>query len=614
MLRQLFTCIIPFLLCKLSLAQTDTSLFKSPDSTTFYSFYSAFDTCCSLSAEVFFQSSIPFWLYDVVPLYRDAAFNGNIASFRFNFSDPLPLTDSVFNIVPFFSHLFLKKNSFKSSVSQHPASSAIYTWGLKKEQTFHIYHTQRLAKQFAVNIYYNLLSAPGLYQRQRTNQQHFWSQFVWLQKDRKALISGGVTHNNILQNENGGIKHIENFTDTSVISREFIPVHIFQAERKIKQQQWYLDQHYRIFSDSAFFPLILSLQSGFSPTTHVFTDAAPDVTFYTIVFDTTATYDSCRHQSFWQKVIISNIFPFEQQISKKRVQFIFGASYNYDQINQDTTSGRFRWFEIFSRCSFRLPYRMNALFDVKYRSGEYVDGNYHLGMRIQKDFDKILQSISLSYSYDQLAPLYVFTYLKTNHSYWNNQFPLQYHHHFAVHTFLGNVSLRAGATLMRNFVYVNSYGIPDIFRDMIALYNIQVHINEEIGLLYASLKFMYQRSTQSDVFSVPEFYVQPQVGINWRMFNAVLHCFAGSEFFWFSSFYAPRWMVAQGLFAQQYIMKIGNYIYPSVFFGARLKRVRFFAHLDNITAGLLPVSYFAMPDYPRFDRFFRWGINWTFYN
>lgn len=614
MLKFFFSLLLYFLLIGFASAQTDTSHFKSPDSTSFYQFFSSYDTVKSKSPLLFFTDTISFWIYNVLPLYRNANFNGNIASFRILHRQDDFISDSVFCLVPFFSNLLLKKNSFTSTISSHPATVAIYTWGLKKEQTFQIYYTQRISSQLALNLFYNLLNAPGIYQRQKTNQHHFWSQLNWLNKKKNKFISTGIVTGKILQNENGGIKYLKDFEDTTIYSREFVQINLLTAERRIRQSKYYLDQYYKIISNNSNFNLIISFQSFLSSTKHVFEDLHPDTTYYNVIFNNTLTYDSVYHQSFGQSLIFSNVFPFEYNKKNKMFNWLCGITYHHDNILQKAIEYKFNWFDFVSRFTGILPFAIALELHAKYSIGEYLNNNKSFGVLLKKDLIKVKHSAGISYDYKKFSPYWIYSHTSTNHSYWNNIFPLQEQHKLILFVRMKSVSFEARTYLLRNFVFVNTIGVPDIFDKQLFVYTFRFKIHLEKKYIFTVMNFDYQKSSFDNVLRFPELYTDIRVGFSWQMFRGALRCFMGVEMFWFSAFYAQRWLVPEGLFANQDSIQIGEYLYPSIFLGLNLKRVRFFAHLDNVASGIYPIKYYAMPYYPRFDRFFRWGISWTFFN
>jgi hypothetical protein len=113
---------------------------------------------------------------------------------------------------------------------------------------------------------------------------------------------------------------------------------------------------------------------------------------------------------------------------------------------------------------------------------------------------------------------------------------------------------------------------------------------------------------------LPLFYAQLKAGIEFPMFKKALTAFFGLEGIYYSPFQADIWSVPAGLFQLQNDVETGGFLYPSVFAGFNIKRARIFVMLENISSGFFQMNYYAMPAYPRYDMFFRWGVSWSFYN
>ena len=82
----------------------------------------------------------------------------------------------------------------------------------------------------------------------------------------------------------------------------------------------------------------------------------------------------------------------------------------------------------------------------------------------------------------------------------------------------------------------------------------------------------------------------------------------------FTEFMGFAYMPATSLFYNQNIRKTGGYPIADIYLSAKLKRVRFNLKINHANDAIFPRNNFLVLHYPLPDRYFTFGLAWSFYD
>jgi len=561
-----------------------------------------------------FNYNIPFFFSNFSSIDKLASFNGNAGSFKKSFSQ----TDFInnndhFSLLPFSQHLITNTQNFQPVLADYPASNAFYSSG-KGEQHFNVFHTQKIDSSFAITINYKLLTAPGLYTNQRTNQSAFSAFITYISKNHKYAAWAGVVTNKIQQKENGGIAIKEEFEDSVLYDRQFTLVNFITAERTFKQSEVFFQNYYKISKNTSILPLVVGLKTERKGSHNIFADTDPMNSPYPqVLLDSLITYDSTRIFLYTNTISFSNFSPIDSL--KPNFRYWFAYSHINVFMNQSKMLKRFEAGKFNAGVYAQLPAEISVSAFVDFYKGNFNDNNYSFQAVLRKNFNKgFVKEAIAGVTSDLRDPLFVYKQYVSNHFVWDNDFNTvkQNSLYAFVNTNLG--SLKATYVVLNDYVCLNETLLPEQYSKAISLLNVHFHSIVTPGIFYIESTAGMNSVSKDSPLRLPSMYAEVKTGIQFPMFRHALKAFLGVESVYFTSFQADTWSPATGLFAIQNQNEIGSFLYPGVFAGVNLKRARLFVMLDNVAAGFLPLNYYAMPGYPRYDRFFRFGLSWSFFN
>jgi hypothetical protein len=528
---------------------------------------------------------------------------------HFNF-----ISDNYFSILPFHDHLLIVPSEIYPTVSVLPATNVFYSSGLKKEQQFCFYHTQKIDSTISLSIKYNILSAPGLYANQRTNQAQFYAALLFLPKHQLYSGFAGIVTNKMQQKENGGLAMPSEFEDSVIFSREYALVNFHAAERKYNDISFFLKQYFRIVKNESRFPVVIGHFSEYSRKRNVFYDLDPlNSPYPAVLIDSVQTLDSVFIHVLTNRLTLSNFIPSDSLLPA----FRYFAEFRYQSAGYRQMEDTIPYFRksIHGGIIWKLPQSFTFSSNAALYIGEYNKDNFSLDINFaRKNNNDFINNTGLSAKAELLDPQFVYQYLNSNHYFWDNNFGPQRQVSISAWISSRFAKMNFSYIQLTDFVYGSAHDVPAVFSETFGYVHADIHSVLKPGKFYIETTAGVNLLPDSVPVRLPMFYGKLRAGIEFPMFHGALRCFFGAEALYFTEFYADTWLLPAAIFRNQDNITIGNYIYPGLFVGINIKRARLFAMLDNAAAGFLDMNYYSMPYYPRFDRFFRWGISWSFYN
>ncbi len=558
--------------------------------------------------------NLPFFFYRYSSVNPLSIFNGNAGSFAKSFEQSYIISDDYFNPLPFHQHLLTDMERVFPVIAQNPSSNVFYSSGQKKEQHFYLFHSQRIRPELSFTLNYNLISAPGLYTSQRTNQSHFYGYLIYKHKNNRYAVTGGVTQNKIQQKENGGIAMAEQFEDSTLYDRQFALVNFLTAERTYRDVKVYVKEFYKITKSEAQLPFVIGHTSSLKTMKNVFSDTDPLNSPYPNVWlDSLETYDSTYVFQLTNELSLSNFSPLDS--IKPDFQWWLGYQLQHSNFKQRGDKETFTRSMVRGGIQMMLSSSVNFNVRLNYYNGKYNHSNYHAIAELSRKFNsKFIRTTGVQLSSSAMDPLFLYQRNTSNHYIWSNQFLPQKQQSIAVILKTLVAELNLSYKLLSDHVYLNEFAFPEQDSNSTGMFHAHLKSVLTPGRFYIESQFGINALPEDATVRLPAFYALMKAGIEFPMFKNTLKAFVGIEGLYFTKFYSDTWSPSTGLFHLQDRKEIGNYVYPGVFVGIHLKRARIFVMMENVTAGLFDMDYYAMPAYPRYDRFFRWGLSWSFFN
>ena len=138
-----------------------------------------------------------------------------------------------------------------------------------------------------------------------------------------------------------------------------------------------------------------------------------------------------------------------------------------------------------------------------------------------------------------------------------------------------------------------------------------------LGPLNWESQVTYQTSTDEEVMPLPKLSLYSNLYLLFRIAK-VLRVELGGDVRYFTSYYAPTYSPALGMYANQpeaERIEVGNYPIVDVYANLHLKHTRFYfmaSHVNYSKSG--SGSKFLVPHYPVNPFVIRLGLSWNFFN
>ncbi len=561
-----------------------------------------------------FSYNLPFFYYMYSSVNPLSVYNGNAGSFSLPFkADPL-VSENYFLLLPFHQLLLYNSKNIPLYISEFPATNAFYSSGKNKEQHFHVVHSQKIDSCLFFTLNYKLINAPGLYTNQRTKQGHFFGYVIYRHPNNRFNATAGIAQNKILQRENGGIAYPRQFEDSVLYNRQFTSVNFTSAERCYRDVSIFLKQYYCITGKETSFPLYIGYEGDVNFQKNIFSDSDPANNPYRYIFlDSTKTYDSTYISTFSNKVTLSNFSPSGTNLPAFR--YWLGFNNSNSKIQQFGNRDIFHNNSIEIGAYLNLSSQIGLSPEIRYFTGPYNVSDYKAGIALNShNIPPFIKQAVLRFSVLNIHPQYVYQHFYSNHAIWHTDFEAQNSLAISLDILTKFIRFDAGYFSVKNLVYLDEQQFPAQLSEKTGVFHAEISGNYSAQKFYSEGTIGTNLISKDSPYRFPEYYLQLRVGYQFPMFRKALLVFVGAENIWFSEFPANSWSFVTGMLYLQNEVKIGNYQYPGLFLAIKIKRARIFAMVDNITAGLSETNYYAMPSYPRYDRFFRWGISWSFFN
>ncbi|MCT4616399.1 MAG: putative porin [Marinifilaceae bacterium] len=499
----------------------------------------------------------------------------------------------------------------------------------RSENLVHILHTQNITPEWNAGVVYDLISADGQYQNQKTNIYNMGF-FTSYKKDRYGLnLVTNVNRGTI--EENGGIANDTLLTNTSDKS-ENIQVNLENSNTKIINVNLLLNHSYGVGNAQlnpkgkdtiVSYPLNLVHSLNYRKDSWAYKEDVADKEFYKNTYLSENTFDKVDrslikntfrivfHESKWtnSKTNIGISNEFETYRQRKEISKYSLAIKERKLDNTSLIAGFEGKLKKLIDWNFNLDYSL-----IGYRNGE-LKANGYLLKSLKKD------SINNTYvkayaSIDKLKSSPIYDEYFGNHQTWKNNFDKQTELKLGVEFFAKkiNLGLKLQANLLKNYIYWNQEALPTQANEDIMIYSAVLNKDFKAGNFCFSQKLVGQSSSKSDLINLPDLSVYSDNYYYNDFFGGALDIKTGFSVRYNTEFYAPAYMPSNGQFYNQKIKKLADYPKIDIYFNFRIKRTRLFIMMENLNSSFGTRDYFSSLHYPINQRMLKYGLVWNFYD
>ncbi|MCX6268476.1 MAG: hypothetical protein NTW16_14150, partial [Bacteroidetes bacterium] len=475
----------------------------------------------------------------------------------------------------------------------------------------------------------HVMSAPGAYNRQKTNHIHFVLTSQFFTKNKRYGVIANLTFNRLRNYENGGIKYDSLFQDNLEPNRIVIPVNLYTAQNRIRESNFFMKHYFDLTRHpknekdttlgmrkrtelgrlSYSFQYVRQIQN--------FIDRQPDSGFFPPpVLDTVFTYDSLTVKKIINQVTWSNP-SFKPNNTLRVFQIEAGIRQQYSEVALHGRKDYFRQLIPIAKIDFR-PFsslRLEAIGD--YVLGDYNEGDISLKVALSTVLgnpNRNIGILAITGNYRLQQPGWFYAHYQGNSYQWDTTWLKQ-----------GLISggakysfkfFETGLNISRinNFIYLDTASQPRQYTPEFGY--VQWYLNGEIDLWRFKLKtqLVYQTVQGTTLLRLPAFMGNLTVYFTQPLFHGAATLQPGLNFFYNTAYYADNYNPALRSFNLQDKKEIGNYLYMDIFINLKIQRARFFFTYTHLNASFMGRDYYTTPNYPMQDGAFKFGIAWRFHD
>ena len=505
-----------------------------------------------------------------------------------------------------------------------PTTAFYYHNGMSSGGTLQTTYTQNIGKRFNFAIEYMGLRSEGLYQREIASSNNTIFSAHYLSKNSKYEVFAHFIHQNISNEENGGIANLDNFTsgDSRFNSRKNLTVNLHNTYTRMAARRFYFSHYFAPF-DVEKFPFKLSHTIFYQTNKYFYTQDGTENYYSSSLITDYPTNSKKKSTKFSNTVSLlfdNEAFRAEGGIRYQNISYRAFYPLIISGVKEDSKFQENR-LGLVGNLKIKLWDKINLNSDLEISSGKAF-GNY-LNSENNLTFEPIEgYSIGGHVKFKSAVPS--FNYLM-NASFYQD-------YNFKYSDFKNQNVLEIGADL--NLKWFDTKLFANYFRiGQLAYFDSSakpqqntssVNISQvggEATFTYRKFNFNAKVLVQNvlnnkDLLPLPEFIGRANVYYQSKIFKKAAEIQTGIKAYYFSKFAS-----------QQYFPILNEFILPStdsysiggrpivdVYFNMKVKRMMIYAEAQHLNTTFMKNRSYAAPFYPVADFRLNLGLVWYLFH
>ncbi|MCT4628478.1 putative porin [Winogradskyella sp.] len=528
---------------------------------------------------------------------------------------------------------YIEKDSIKYYEVPTPWTRLTYKTAFEQGQMLDAFFTVNLSKQFNFSIAYKGLRSLGNYQNALTSSGNFRFTYNYKSKNSRYKTNGHIVLQDLLNQENGGIKDedIENFTsgDEEFIDRSVFDMNFENAESVLEGRRFFFNHSYDIITEKDSLTnnkLTLVNEISFEDKYFQYSQSSPTSGYFGDYFNNSIN-DKVTLEDFKSKLYI-------EYFNNVLGELNFGI--NYSDVNYGYNSVVVFPDEI-------IPNRIKANYfgvDASYKKninsflleskaslnlsdefvGSFIDAQ--LGLKLNDDI-KISAGINIS------SKLPNYNYLLYQSDYTNyNWYSFDDYKNINTQQFRFNIKSRKffnaflDISNIENYTYFNLEEInegrriikPQQYNSSIQYIRLKGQREFRLGNFALDNTIMYQNViSDSDVLNVPSLITRNTLYYTNDIFKKAMKLQTGVTFNYFTKYNMNGYDPVLAEFYTQNETELGGFPRLDFFINAKIRQTRIFFKAEHFNSSFTGYDYFSAPNHPYRDFTIRFGLVWDFF-
>ena len=511
-----------------------------------------------------------------------------------------------------------------------PLTELVFKSAFEQGQLIDAFFTVNTSPQVNFSVAYKGLRSLGKYQRLLTSTGNFRFTANYQTKNKRYFLRTHAVTQDLMNQENGGIKDIPSVENFESGNPEFIDHSILEvnfdgsdnAENILKGKRFHLDHTYYLINKKD------SLSENKLSIGHILTfkdksyqyDQDRSSTIFGSAFKTSGLQDKVALEDFYNQFHIN----FNNHILGD-LQFNVSTNnynYGYDRVvvlDGNTISNRLKGNIFSAGGKYHKQYKG---FDLEGELGLNIagdfDGNFlkaTASFQLNNDI-----SVSATLNHSSKAPnyntlLYQSDYVNYN---WRNNF-----NNTKTQQLAFQLKSNKYASVSVDYSAINDYtyfkeqdGLVKAFQKNATINYIRVKLENEIKFRNIGLvnTIMYQVSDdKNNTLNVPQLTTRNTLYYGNHMFQKALYLQTGVTFNYFTKYYMNGYDPVLAEFYVQTDKEYGAFPRLDFFINAKIRQTRIYLKAEHFNSAFTGYNYYAAPNHPYRDFSVRFGIVWNFF-
>jgi len=515
-----------------------------------------------------------------------------------------------------------------------PFSVLQYGSSLADDHSLLVSHTQNIMPGWNAAFNYRLLNPEGVYSSSGALNNYLSATTNYFSRDARLQASGALIWQAYNIDENGGLTYDSIFTYQLQSNRAGIPVMLSDAgslQRNLAAMgsiSYSLERQSESYRQRDSLHLVQVNDSTTRMDTIVIVDTIPLGRPHIVnagVIGLELNYDRqkrvfidstlWREQSatlFWT----NDAYTHQRWHNPLKVTVGLQPRYNRAIIYGDTLRS-YTWTNPFLHAEVAL-WHTSLRFDAEMEENPWSQQGHdrRLEATWKVSFDSTGHSYaSLAAVMQDKAPYIIMAYSHMNLNGGllpKNQATERYTLHFK-HKEIVDFSANA-SHLSHNVWYDTALVLHEGTRDLWLL-QASLILRLAVGPMHLDMQQLVQHSTDAEQLPVPLWASKNSLYADFHLFQRTLRLQVGIDVRYHTSYHAPLYDPATGLFLQQDELMVGNYVWGDVFVNMQVKRASIYIKAGHVNAlWENPATYFLLPHYPGQKFGLQWGLTWCFFD
>ncbi|MCL2738991.1 MAG: putative porin [Bacteroidales bacterium] len=505
----------------------------------------------------------------------------------------------------------------------------------KEETNIKILHTQNLSPELNFSTSYKRFGGNGMLVNEATKTRTFTTALNYI--GRQYIMHGGYIHNQVHQNNNGGVADEFWIRDTIVDVRT-VPVYLQNSNSSLKKNTFFITQMYgipiRLFKSDTLnvgegTMMFLGHSGTFATYSRFYRDEiavnnAAARAFYNdnFYYSPTSSQDSIRTQ-----VIDNRFFIRLQPWSRNAIVSKLDGGIGYEFLSNYAFSPEYyltgaknqlqnnAYFYAGASGLFKNYFAWNALGRVDLTG--YYQGDLSINGSVRFSAYPLEQGIHLTgnLKMEHRTPDWHTRYYFGNHRRWDESFDKILENKISANLEIPKWKLEAffGYAMLTNNIHYNLEGIPQQSSEMLSIMSAYLKKDFHLWMLRFDHRILAQFSSNQEIMPLPLVSANLRYYFQFRIIPNALTAQIGADLTFNTKYYAPAYDPDTGNFRIQNQREIGNNPYIDAFANLTWKRATIFVKYINAAMPWPSGDYFSALGYIRPQKSIKFGVTWPFY-